>query len=162
MRESGLDLDEEKLNKLKKAAEKGESRKINKFSNIPEDYFYTFQNNLNKRLMNKKMEMMVKDNFVYFFAILITGLIVFAEYKIGYMITKDHIGGIVIAVNFGIWTMIGLSMFVFGNPSKRSWVWGAAIGILLFAATQNVFLLGVWCLFGYAYSKYTNLKKHYT
>lgn len=162
LRESGLDLDEEKLNKLKKAAEKGESRKINKFSNIPEDYFYTFQNNLNKRLINKKMEMMVKDTFVYFFAILITGLIVFAEYKIGYMITKDHIGGIVIAVNFGIWTMIGLSMFVFGNPSKRSWIWGAAIGILLFAATQNVFLLGVWCLFGYAYSKYTNLKKRYT
>ena len=162
LRESGLDLDEEKLNKLKKAVENGESGKINKFSNIPEDYFYAFQKNLNERLMNKKMEMMVKDTAVYFFLILIIGLVIFAEYKIGYMITKDHTGGIVISLNFSFWTMVGLLMFVSGNPSKRSWIWGVAIGVLLFAATQNIFVLGVWCIFGYAYSKYINLKKRYT
>ena len=113
-------------------------------------------------LREKKTAMIKKDNFAVIFLIFITGLIGFSSYKIGYMLTKDIGGGIGIGVNIAIWSMIGLTMYVLGDPPKRIWIWGVAIGVLLFIATQNVFILVIWCIFGYLYNKYANLKRRYT
>ena len=163
LKESDLNLDEERLDKLKKVLEnEGKSRKINKFSNITEDSFYAFQDKLKKMLVDKKMQMIVKDNFGFVFAIVITGIIVFGGYKIGYMITKDVGGGIAVGVNIVIWLMIGLVFYVLGNPSERSWIWGVTIGILFFISTQNFLILIIWCIFGYSYNKYLNLTTRYT
>ena len=163
LKKSELNLDRENLDKLKKILEdEGKSRKINKFSSIPEESFYAFQNNLIKMLTDKKIKMIEKDNFGYVFIIIIIGLIMFGGYEIGYMITNDIGGGIGIGINIGIWTNVGLAMYILGNPSKRLWIYGVTIGILLFIATQNIFILVIWCIFGYVYNKYINLKRRHT
>jgi uncharacterized membrane protein YgcG len=140
----------------------GQSGIISRFSKIYEVEFYKFQKEIDILLGEKKIKMIVKDKFSLVFTVILIGLIVFSEYKVCFMLTKSHAGGIAMGINFSIWTIVGLAVFIQGNPTKRLYIWGVVIGILLFIATRNIFILPVWFGFGYIYNKYANLKRRDT
>lgn len=152
--------DSEKTEELKKLfnINTGKSGLINRFSNIKKDSFYAFQANLTKLLLEKKIKMTVKDNFSIVFALLLIGLVVFSEYIAVFTLTENVGASIVISINSGIWSIVGLIKFILGKPLKRAWIWGVVIGVLLLTATRNIFILPVWCIFGFSYSKYVQLK----